>query len=135
MDKKEDYMEIDPMVRPVVKILHDKGFKTYTSCQGHSATLKVKIKNNSKIRYKKFISPPHLTYESTPALDRALKRAGFKISKGPVILNFKKKPKMKSVSIKPRKTRKGETTRTTLKQRQRLWKRTAKEVSRLRIIT
>jgi hypothetical protein len=122
LGKKENYDEIDPEVRPVIKLLYGKGFKTYQSCQGHSS-----IKG-----YPGVFGYPQIIYKSTPALDRAFKKSGFIIEpsrirghvKGlkiaiipPIIDKNRKKPSFVPMSLKDRKA---------------LWKKTYKELSRLR---
>jgi len=133
LTEPENLKQIDPMVRPVAKTLVDKGYDVFASCQGHSKRVNMKFRPAGAKRWilKKTISPPYLVFKSTPALDKRLRDAGFRIEHNITFLCRKQK-KLASADIVLKKNRKGKWVNLTMKQRQRLWRKALREVNKLR---
>jgi hypothetical protein len=128
LDRKGSYNKIDPMVRPVVRVLHEKGFETYSSCQGHeNVFMKFQANKNEKWKSKRIVVGPSISYKSTPALDRHLRKAGFKIRKH----RFEKGHD--TTAFLPRINKAGKPI-LPMNVKKRLWKNALNEVKKLRSI-
>lgn len=79
--RQPDLRKIDKLVRPVVKEIYNKGYCTKVSCEGHDFG---KIKASIRGQNVQLQSMPYIVVENRPELKRALRSAGFKISKFPV---------------------------------------------------
>lgn len=126
LSKKKNLNRMDPEVRPVVKLLYDKGFITYASCQGHSY-----IKG-----YPGVFGYPEIIYKSTPALDRVFRKCGFIVTRlrNPFKRHLKGVKKARyPTKIKQLKHYKSPVP-LSAKMRKNLWKRTYKEMNKLRSI-
>ena len=127
LDRKGSYNLIDPMVRPVIRVLHEKGFETYMSCQGHeNVSYRAKSKKTGKWKRHRTVLNPYIEYKSTPALDKRLRKAGFSIRK-----RFSKKGQADAYFPEIRKRGKPALP---MNVKKRLWKNTLNEVKKLRSI-
>jgi hypothetical protein len=111
--------EIDPMIRKTMLSLNKKGYTTYGSCQGHAPRIEMYPDQNDPASRKKikFLAPkqPYLAYRGNPNLNKAVTKAGFKITEI-------HRPNL-YIARYPNKT--------TMKERKKLWGRFEKEAKKL----
>ena len=97
---------LDPKVRPVIKKLKEKGYRTLYSCEGHPRDKRFRVGTID------LTSEPYIVVQDKTKIKKAFRKAGFKVGKW---------KKNKGFIIATGK----------LEDKNKLWKKVLKEINKL----